>query len=73
MTDTSVIDLDSDFMGFWWRNFDVFDHQVLPSFPGYCSLYFVSITGLGWDYRRLIPTLQVIVWQNFVSDAPTLD
>lgn len=34
MADTSVHNLDADFMCFWRGNLDVLDGQVLASFPG---------------------------------------
>jgi hypothetical protein len=38
MTDTCVIDLNSDFVGFRWGNFNVFNRQLFASFPSHCGL-----------------------------------
>lgn len=42
MADTSVVDLDADFVGFGRSNFDVLNHKVLASLPGDCGLLMVS-------------------------------
>lgn len=34
VADTSVVDLNSDFVGSWGQDFDVFDGEVLAGFPG---------------------------------------
>ena len=68
MTDTSVVDLNSDFMGFGWRDFDVFDHQVFSCFPSHCGLHPVSIASLGRAVWAMGLTLQVIVWNKSVSE-----
>jgi len=39
MADTSVIDLDADFMSFGGSDLNVLDGKVLASFPGNCCLY----------------------------------
>lgn len=38
VADTSVVDLDTDFVGFGGSNLDVFDAKVLASLPGDGSL-----------------------------------
>jgi hypothetical protein len=38
MADSSIIDFDSDFVGFWWGNFDCLDGQVFACFPRHRSL-----------------------------------
>lgn len=46
MTDTSVVDLDADFVGFGGRNLDVLNHKVLASLPGNCGLLISVSLGL---------------------------
>lgn len=41
MADTSIEDLDSDFVGFWRGDLDVFDRKVLAGLPGNGSLLMV--------------------------------
>ncbi len=38
MADASVVNLYSNFMRFWWSNFDVFDGEVFACFPGHRGL-----------------------------------
>ena len=38
MADTSVVDLDTDFVGARGQNLDFLNGEVLASFPGYCGL-----------------------------------
>lgn len=61
MTDASVVDLDSDFMGFGRRNFDILNGQVLSCFPGHCGLNTISMAdpdAVSWEIDL---TLQVMV------------
>lgn len=46
MADTSVVDLDSDFMFLGRSDLDVFDGEILASFPGDCSLDAVRLVSL---------------------------
>lgn len=39
MADTSVVDLDTDFVGFWWGDLDVLDGEIFAGFPSNGSLY----------------------------------
>jgi hypothetical protein len=43
VADSSVVNLDADFVGLWWGYFDVFDGEVLAGFPGDSSLSDVSL------------------------------
>lgn len=61
MADTSVVDLNSNFMGFGRCDFDVFDHQLLSCLPCHCGLRSISIESLGRAVGRIDLTLQVIV------------
>ena len=38
MTDTSIIDLDSDFVGFWRRNFNVLNGEIFGGLPSHRGL-----------------------------------
>jgi hypothetical protein len=68
MADSSVVNLDSDFMRSWRSDFDVLDCQVLTSFPGDSCLCNSSIWVLtGGSRRRMCVTLQVMVYPNAVS------
>jgi hypothetical protein len=42
MADTSVVDLDTDFMRFGRCDLDILNAEVLAGFPGNCCLYPVS-------------------------------
>lgn len=62
VADTSVVDLNTDFVGSWGQDFDVFDREVLAGFPGDGGLLIVSMKSC--CASRFIPgrpTLQVIV------------
>jgi hypothetical protein len=39
MADPSVVNFYSDFVGFWRRDFNIFDLQLLAGFPGDCCLW----------------------------------
>jgi hypothetical protein len=53
MADTSIVDLDSYFMGFWGRDLNVFNDQVFSCFPGHCGLSMVSTRGLTLSVRGI--------------------
>lgn len=38
MADTGIMDLNTDFVGFWWCDLDVFKGEVLAGLPGDCGL-----------------------------------
>jgi hypothetical protein len=38
MTNSGVVDLDSNFVGLWGRDLDILDAQFLASFPGHGGL-----------------------------------
>lgn len=62
MADTSVVDLNADFVGLWWGYLDLFDAEVLASFPGNGGLVQMSLR-----FFRAGPfarTLQVIVYRK---------
>jgi hypothetical protein len=42
VADTSIVNLDADFVGLWWGYFNVFDREIFASFPGDSSLCGVS-------------------------------
>ena len=42
MADTSVVDLDTNFMRLGWCDLDILNAEVLAGFPGNCCLYPVS-------------------------------
>jgi hypothetical protein len=42
MADTSVVDLDTDFVGSGRKDLNLLDGEVLAGFPGNCSLWFWS-------------------------------
>jgi hypothetical protein len=49
VADTSIMYLDADFVGLRWGDFDVFDGEVLASFPSNGSLAGVSRgSATGW-------------------------
>ena len=47
MADTSVVDLDTDFVGSGRKDLNLLDGEVLAGFPGNCSLWFASV-GSSW-------------------------
>jgi hypothetical protein len=71
MTDTSVIDLDSDFVCFWWSNLDFFDGQVLAGLPGYCGLVTRSdfVVSIGSVYVYLASDGLIQYFISFASCA----
>ena len=60
MAHSGVVDLYADFMCFGWRNLNVFDGEVLASFPSNGSLR-SSVSDCLKAIKALVLTLQVIV------------
>lgn len=39
MADTSVVDLNADFVGLWWSDLDVLNGEIFTGLPGNGGLY----------------------------------
>lgn len=63
MADTSVVDLNADFVGLWGRNLDILDGEVFASLPRNGGLLFMLsavfsvvvsslLVCLGWGFNR---------------------
>lgn len=66
MADTSVVDLDANFVGFGWCDLDVLDGQFLAGFPCNGSLHVCKL--LLRFCSVPVHTLQVMVYSIVVSN-----